>query len=339
MQEAPDFPSVRQGLTPSGPGSPSPGVTSLGSYKPNSNPMQPLGPCFQRAIYAVLNTIFKLGLFMSLFAVYLKASDKAYFVTYDHQLEEPGNLEVSINPVIGKPPSGNTFVGSWTELEYGAKGWWTTEFYLDGQTTRHDSTVFTGFRWENRFRPLMGEHWINPVLYVEFDSLNGADKTMKEVVGFDSQHDHTVPNPDARAERKHEIEAKLILGSNFKGWNISENFISEKNLRNEPWEFGYAVGVSRPLGLEASPKSCAFCPENFRAGLELYGGLGTWHQFAVSKTSHYIAPVLAWELPNGTTFRISPTFGLSENSHRVLVRFGVSYELPGFGRRLRQMFR
>ena len=32
------------------------------------------------------------------------------------------------------------------EFEYGVKAWWTTELYLDGQTTFHDSTVFTGFR-------------------------------------------------------------------------------------------------------------------------------------------------------------------------------------------------
>ncbi len=271
--------------------------------------------------------------------VILNAGERPYFVTYDHQMEEPGNLEVSINPVLGVPKTANAFLGSWTEFEYGAKGWWTTEFYLDGQTTRHDSTVFTGFRWENRFRPLVREHWINPVLYVEFENINGADKTLKEVVGHDSERDFTDPNREARAEKKREIETKLILSSNYKGWNISENFIAEKNLTNAPWEFGYAVGASRPLALAASSKNCDFCRENFRAGVEFYGALGDWHKFGLSGTSQYIAPVLAWELPNGTTFRISPTLGLTEDSHRVLVRFGVSYELRRFDRRIRQWFR
>ena len=62
------------------------------------------------------------------------------------------------------PPDGNRFIGSNVEFEFGATAWWTTEFYLDGQITQHDSTIFTGYRWENRFRPLMREHWINPVL-------------------------------------------------------------------------------------------------------------------------------------------------------------------------------
>lgn len=269
----------------------------------------------------------------------LHAGERPYFVTYDHHMEEPDSLEVSVNPLMGKPGNGHGFLGSWTEFEYGTRAWWTTEFYLDGQATRHDSTVFTGFRLENRFRPLRGEHWINPVLYVEFEDLNAADKTLREVVGFDSQQDHAAPNAAGRLEKKREIEAKFILGSNYKGWNISENFIAEKNVKHEPWEFGYAAGVSRPLALEASPRPCNFCPENFTVGVEFYGGLGTWQEFRLSGTSQYLAPILAWQLPSGTSFRISPTFGLTENSHRFLLRFGVSHELSGFSRRVRQMFR
>src|SRR5690349_21584793 len=78
-----------------------------------------------------------------------------YFVTYSHQMEEPGNLEVANRAVVGSPKGGNSFVGNAFELEYGVKTWWTSEFYLDGQSTRNESTVFTGYRWENRFRPLL----------------------------------------------------------------------------------------------------------------------------------------------------------------------------------------
>ncbi len=267
----------------------------------------------------------------------VRAGDKPYFITYDQQMEELGSLEVSIKPLLGLPQTGQAFLGSWTEFEYGAKGWWTTEFYLDGQSTRHASAVFTGYRWENRFRPLMRDHWINPVLYVEFESLNGADKTLLEVVNHDSVKDLAVRNGEARSEKKHEIEGKLILSSNYKGWNASENLIAEKNLNNNPWEFGYAAGVSRPLALVATSRPCNFCRETFRAGIEFYGGLGTRHAFGFSGTSQYVAPILVWELPNGTTFRISPTFGLNKNSARVLIRFGVSYEFRGFGRRVRQL--
>ncbi len=269
----------------------------------------------------------------------LPAQEKPYFVTYDHQLEEPGNLEISINPVLGLPRTARAFLGSSLEIGYGVKGWWTTEVYLDGQSTRGDSTVFTGWKWENRFRPLLREHWINPVLYIEYADVNGADKTLKEIVGFDSEREFNLPNRELRRERKREIETKLILSSNFRGWNISENFIAEKNLSNQPWEFGYAVGASRPLALAASSRNCTFCRENFRAGVEIYGGLGDAHNFTFSGASHYLAPVLSWELPGGVSLRFSPAFGLTGRSHRVLLRFGVSYEVEGFGRRLRRLFR
>lgn len=271
-------------------------------------------------------------LFCGVVAVCAMRAEGPYFITYTHHLEEPGNLEISFNQVLGNPKLGNTFVGSNLELEYGLKGWWTTEVYLDGQSTLGESTLFTGYRWENRFRPLMREHWINPVLYVEFENINGADKTLREIVGHDGMGDQLAPNAMARRERLREIETKLILSSNFKGWNLAENIIGEKNLGGGAWEFGYAVGVSRPLALAASANACSFCRENLLAGVELYGGLGTLHEFGLHDTSHYLAPTIAWQLPNGTVLGIAPGFGLNSNSHGFLLRFSVTYEINQFVR-------
>jgi hypothetical protein len=254
-------------------------------------------------------------------------------------MEEPGNLELATKNVTGKPGDGNRFLGGTTELEYGLKGWWTTEFYLDGQATFGESSFFTGYRWENRFRLLAHEHWINPVLYVEFENINGADKALLEVVGQDGKDDLIQPNADARPEKKREIEAKLILSNHLKGWTIAENFIAEKNVRHAPYEFGYAAGVSRPLALAARPDRCNLCPENFQVGAEIYGGLGTHQDFGLQETSHYLAPTIAWTLANGTTFKASPSFGLTGTSAGFLLRFGVSYEIAQFGRAARRMFR
>jgi hypothetical protein len=106
----------------------------------------------------------------------LAVAQEGYFVTYSHQMEEPGNLEIENKTLTASPEAGNAFVATALEFEYGAKAWWTSELYLDGQTTQDESTVFTGFRFENRFRPMMQEHWINPVLYFEFEDINAADK-------------------------------------------------------------------------------------------------------------------------------------------------------------------
>lgn len=256
-----------------------------------------------------------------------------YFITYTHHMEEPGTLELSNKSVTGFPSQGNAFLGGAMELEYGVKAWWTSELYLDGQTTFGESTVFTGWRLENRIRPLLGEHWINPVLYFEFEDINSADKALLEVVGHDGISDFLVRND--RSEKEREAELRLILSSNFKGWNVAENMIAEKNLAGDPWEFGYAVGASRPLSLTASANACRFCRENFTVGAELYGGLGDRYSFGLKDTSHYVAPTVAWRLPDGPTFSLSPSVGLNSNSHGMLLRFGVSYEFNQFATRLR----
>ncbi|UWZ86736.1 hypothetical protein [Occallatibacter riparius] len=259
------------------------------------------------------------------------AQEKPYFVTYSHDLEEPGNLEIETKTTLGRPDGANRFGALATEFEYGARAWWTTEVYLDGQTTANESTIPTGFRWENRFRPLMKEHWINPVLYVEFENINGADKTLLEVVGHDGQEDLAEHNGVAREEVEHEGELKLILSSNFRDWNISENFIAEKNFAHEPWEFGYAVGASRPLKTALSLRQCTFCLEKLRAGVEAYGGLGDTWDLSLSNTSHYIAPLVGWDMPARMRLSFSPGFGLTGTSMDRVYRVGFAYEMPQIG--------
>jgi hypothetical protein len=261
-------------------------------------------------------------------------AQETYFITYSHQMEEPGNLELATKNVSGFPSGGNSFLGSAVELEYGVKAWWTSELYLDAQSTTRESTLFTGFRLENRIRPLLREHWINPVLYFEFENINSADKSLLEVVGHDGRADFLSRND--RSEKLREAELKLILSSNFKGWNLSENIIAEKNLKAEPWEFGYAVGLSRPLSLQASPNPCRVCRENFSLGTELYGGLGDRYTFGLHHTSHYLAAITAWQVPNGPTLKVSPGFGLNSYSHGMLMRFGISYEIDQIMSKLRR---
>lgn len=263
------------------------------------------------------------------------AQEPPYFITYTHQMEEPDSLEIAFNPLLGLSQGGvRHFAASSIELEYGVTAWWTSELYLDSQKTSPDNAAFTGYRFENRFRLLMDEHVVNPVLYLEYEDITGADKIFKEVVGFDSFRDLLQPADDLRHEKKREVEAKLILSSNVRGWNFAGNLISEKNLRGEPIEFGYAAGVSRPLVFSALPYPCSLCPENISLGIELYGGLGEMHQAMLAGTSHYVAPAIAWSIPRGVTFRFSPSFGLNANSHRALLRFGVSYEIPGITSRM-----
>jgi len=91
----------------------------------------------------------------------------------------------------------------------------------------------TGFRFENRFRSLPDKHWVTPVLYLEYEDVNAGDKSFLEVTRNTSFATLAVPKALLRKEVERSLEEKLILSSNIKGWNLSENFISEKAL-NEP---------------------------------------------------------------------------------------------------------
>ena len=258
----------------------------------------------------------------------------AYFVTYSHQMEARGDMEIGIRTVSGFPhfraapglpasSAGNAFVGTSLEFEYGVRSWWTTEIYLDGQATANENATFAGWRWENRVRPLRREHWVNPVLYAEFEDINGSNRSLLGIVGHDGV-DNFKTRAD-RAERKRELELRMILSSDFKGWNVAENFVAERNFSGRgadgsSWEFGYAVGASRPV---ASKGKAA----NFSLGAEAYGGLGDTDSLTLRQTAHYIAPTVDFKMPHGPRFSVSPGFGLNDHSNGMLLRVGVWYEI------------
>jgi hypothetical protein len=256
------------------------------------------------------------------------AQERAYFVTYDHYLEEPGNLEVAIATTTGVPKQGRSpYSAPWLELEYGLTGWWTTELYLEGVGTGRDGAGLTGWRLEQRFRPLKSEHRVTPVLYIEYESVNEASRIQKEIVG--SGPLPFEPIADLREEHAHEIEGKLILSSVVGAWNVSENFIVEKNLsEDEGLELGYSVGVSRSLGGPAVGRSCHLCRENFIVGAEAYGGLGSTLERSLEDTRHFFAPVIGWRASDHTTLKVSAGFGLTNASDRYLLRVAWAYELP-----------
>jgi hypothetical protein len=43
-------------------------------------------------------------------------------------------------------------------------------------------------------------------------------------------------------------------------------------------------------------------------------------------------------LPSGWTLRLSPGFGLNDNGHKFLLRWGVSREISGFDQLVRRLF-
>ena len=286
-----------------------------------------------------ISRIVRLFLFAVLGVPACPAQESPYFVTYNHHMEEPGNLDIEVSSTTDVPRSRQRFYfAPWTELEYGVTARWTAELYLEGQSTWHDSTIFTGWRLENRFRPMKREHWVNPVLYLEYESINEADRIQKELEG--GAPDISAPNSSLRAIKDRELETKLILSSDVHDWNLAGNFVVTNNFsQNAGVEFGYSFGLSRPLATMASGSNCRFCRENFSAGIEIYGALGSSLGFGLKDTAQYAAPVFAWLISDNSTLRFSPGFGLTHESSPVLFRFGYGYEISGIGSKLSHLFR
>jgi hypothetical protein len=95
-----------------------------------------------------------------------------------------GNLEFSTQSTIGVQKQNlPEYLGQLFKLECGVTGWWSSALCLEGASQGHDSTVFTGFRLENRFKPVKPEHRINPILYFEYENISEATRIKKEIVG------------------------------------------------------------------------------------------------------------------------------------------------------------
>jgi hypothetical protein len=167
--------------------------------------------------------------------------------------------------------------------------------------------------------------------------VNEASRIQKEIVGHAEISDES--NAELSGTTAHELEGKLILSSMVHDWNIAANFIAEKNLsESEGFEFGYAFGVSRPLARLVSGTECRWCRENFVAGLELYGGLGSTQDLSLGRTAHYLAPTVRWQFSENSSLTFSPGFGLTGVSNPVLLRIGYSYEVQAFGRKVAMLF-
>jgi hypothetical protein len=65
------------------------------------------------------------------------------------------------------------------------------------------------------------------------------------------------------------------------------------------------------------------------AGLEVYGGLGDTRTLSLHETSHYVAPLLGWEMSKQIHLSLSPGFGVTALSFSQFVRAGIAYEFAG----------
>ncbi|MCR4286475.1 MAG: hypothetical protein NUW09_00490, partial [Deltaproteobacteria bacterium] len=96
----------------------------------------------------------------------------ANFVLYNHHTAEAGEKEIMFMNDFAQEPDGTRYEAQMIEFELGITDRWTTEFMIEGQNTSgRGGYHFTGFRWENRYRLFEYGTFLNPVLYMEHESL------------------------------------------------------------------------------------------------------------------------------------------------------------------------
>jgi len=270
------------------------------------------------------------------------AGNGPFFVTYDHHPAEKGEVELMLMTDYAKSKVGGNYVAQMLEIEYGVTKKLTTELMLEGQKTMGDTWVFTGWRWENRYRLFERELPVNPMIYVEWENLNGATKYKMEVSGFRDLQ--PVRNKEAKKEKERILETKLILGKDFGPLTVALNWINESDTRNK-WEtaFGYTLGARYSLSQAYSEKKengdgdhnhhgkDGHSMTQWVVGAEMYGALGDTTNFGIkpNRQEHYFAPVLQFKkhLPNMMIhFHLSPAIGLTRASDHFLIRTSIGVE-------------
>ncbi|NOZ26300.1 MAG: hypothetical protein GXO94_09465 [Nitrospirae bacterium] len=245
----------------------------------------------------------------------------ANFVLYNHHTADTGELEVMFMTDIGQEPDGTRYTSQMVEFEVGVTDRWTSEFMIEGQVTSGEGGYnFTGFRWENRYRPFEYGTFLNPVFYMEYESLAEDTKYLMEVSGREDAAEREKARPRERV-----LETRLILGRDITPrLDMAVNWLNESDLDTGVTSFGYAAGLNYRLfgrGPAGHARDVVF-------GLELFGGLGDSDKGITADpgvTQHYLSPNLMIRLSGDLTVRFGGAIGLTDVS-QDLARFALGYE-------------
>jgi hypothetical protein len=267
------------------------------------------------------------------------AGNEANFVLYDHHTDEKGETEVNLfsdfSNAVGDEPR---YSAQLFELERALTDLWEAALYLEGDNLDGEDYLFSGLRIESRYRLFDYGAFLNPVLYVEYESLHPDHKYLLDVTG----RTDTPEGPEETWE--HEIETKLIVGHDItKKLDVAFNWINETHVDTGRWEFGYALGFNYALvgeaneeaeehgekGHEHHSKGEGWAIKEVKLGGEVYGGLGDSTlglTLDPNVTQQYAGLNLKTEWTSGLHFMVGGATGLTKESERGLLRLMVGYE-------------
>ena len=265
------------------------------------------------------------------------AGNGANFVLYNQYTEEKGETEIKLFSDFSDGGKGEeSYTAQLLEIEHGVTDYWTTTLYFEGDKIDGEDYEFGGFRFENRVRLFDYGHFLNPVLYVEYEYLKPAHRY---ILGVTGRTDEDEGEEEGEEKAEHEIESRLILGHDFTDrFNVAFNWLNETNLESGTWEFGYATGLNYTFyeaeGGGKGHASGRFHSKNWDVkelilGIELYGGLGDsvlGLTLDPDKTKQYLGVNLRAELENHIQLGIGGAFGLTDDSENAILRLVAGYE-------------
>jgi len=263
------------------------------------------------------------------------AGNGANFVLYNHHTEKQGETEIKLFSDFSDGGKGEEgYSAQLLEIEHGVTDYWTTALYFEGVKIDGEDYEFGGLRFENRLRLFNYGHFLNPVLYIEYEYLKPAHRYIRAATGRTDEDEE-----EGEEKAEHEIETKLILGHDFSDrFNVAFNWINETNLESGKWEFGYATGLNYTFyesegggeGHEGGGfRSKSWDVEELTLGIELYGGLGDsvlGLTLDPDKTKQYLGVNLQAELENHIKLGIGGAFGLTSDSENAILRLVAGYE-------------
>ncbi len=273
-----------------------------------------------KAGYLVL-VIIGIGV-LSVWAGAALAGNGANFVLYNHHTAEAGEMEVMLMSDFGQDPDGTRYTAQMVEFELGVTDRWTMEFMVEGQATFGEGGYnFTGFRLENRYRLFEYGTFLNPVIYVEYESLSDDTLYLMEMSG---REDASVQEKNRPRERV--LESRLILAQDITAnLDVSVNWLNESDLDTGVTSFGYAVGLNYKLS--------SIWPESrgrprVIVGLEFFGGVGDSDRGITVDpdiTQHYMSPNMTLRITDKMMVKLGAAIGLT-NVSQDLVRTAFGYE-------------
>ena len=276
-----------------------------------------------------------------------------YFTAINYPIPKD-MLMVMLLPDFQSARSGPNFFTAMEMAQYGITSRWSAGFMVEEQKIFGLPTTFGGLRFNTYFRLLPHDHLLNFTLYGEYENLNQAGLYKMEVAGFGGE-DLVGPLSVARNSPAHTFEQRAIVYHDWPRVNITFNFISETGLESHENDFGYAWGIFRQAewmgmsagkdmagkpGITRMPAPPVLSLRRLGFGIEMIGALGNNHQFGFywQRQQQYLGPVFNYALSPQWTFRVQPTFGLSDVSDPFVLRMGLQYSMDHFVHRLAHAF-